>query len=235
MFKIRMAGLVIELHNRYPAVRELCREFIIQEGEADLCVSATREEILAEQNGRDFSAGYCESLCLYRNICLQLPDFGGFLIHGAAIAVDGEAYLFLAKSGVGKTTHAGLWLDAFGDRARVVNGDKPILRRFEGRWHVCGTPWRGKENLGGSELVPLKALCFVERQEHNAIRPLEASAVTERIFHQLLMPREEDRVAAFFDLLEDLLSVTPAYLLKCNMSREAACLAYETMKNETKM
>ena len=43
------------------------------------------------------------------------------LFHGSVIAVDGEGYLFTAKSGTGKSTHARLWRETFGDRAVRVS------------------------------------------------------------------------------------------------------------------
>ena len=39
------------------------------------------------------------------------------VLHSSAIAVDGNAYLFSAHSGTGKSTHTSLWLDHFKDRA----------------------------------------------------------------------------------------------------------------------
>lgn len=230
MFKIKMAGLTIQIQNRYSYVRRLCENYITETDGADMTISVSEEEIfaqMAEDSGS--SPGYCESLCIYRNICLWLPCFEGFLIHGAAVAVDGAAYLFLAKSGVGKTTHIRLWMDAFGDRVSVVNGDKPILRRFDGTWHVCGTPWCGKENLGTNTVVPLKALCFLERGQENTIVRCTAEQVTARIFHQLLMPRKENAIDAFFLLLEDILQQIPCYLLSCNQEVSSAVLAYRAM------
>ena len=51
-----------------------------------------------------------------------------FIMHASVIEVDGEGYGFLAHSGTGKTTQTRLWLEHFGPRARVINGDKPLVR-----------------------------------------------------------------------------------------------------------
>lgn len=231
MFKIKMAGLTIQINNHTKFVQYLCKDYITDEDPVDFTVSVTKEEIL-EQWGEmdlDCAPGYYEYLCAYRNIAMQLPAYGAFLIHGAAVAVDGKAYLFLAKSGVGKTTHVGLWLETFGDRAQVVNGDKPILRRFGDQWYVCGTPWQGKEEWGTNAMVPLKALCFLERGQNNEISLLCEEQIIDRIFHQLLLPRDGAMVTEFFSLLEDMLGKLPCYLLRCNMEREAALTAYQTM------
>jgi serine kinase of HPr protein (carbohydrate metabolism regulator) len=62
-----------------------------------------------------------------------MPYYDTFLFHGSAIAVDGVGYLFTAKSGTGKSTHARLWRELLGARAVMVNDDKPLLRVTEGR------------------------------------------------------------------------------------------------------
>lgn len=232
MFNIQMAGLTIKINNRYKYVRYLCEEFITDSENYDFEISVTEEEILAEQKSDDISSSpaYCESLCIYRNICLKLPEYNAFLMHSAAVSVDGEAYIFTAKSGVGKTTHIRSWLSCFGERAEVVNGDKPIIRCVGGEWLVCGTPWRGKENLGGKSMVPIKALCFLERGEKNSVEAISPSEVNSRIFHQLLMPKDERQIILFFDLLDNLLANVPTYLLKCNTDKDSAMAIYEKIK-----
>lgn len=230
-FTIGMAGLKITIQPKYQQVYRICRPYLIEANEVDMTVSATMEEIGEEMvaaHARVFAED-CEALCIYRNICMQLPAFDAFLIHGAAIAVDNQAYLFLAPSGVGKTTHIRLWQQMFGERAQVVNGDKPVLRRFDGQWCACGTPWRGKENLGGNQIVPLKAMFFLEQGKENSLRAMPREQIAERIFHQLLIPRDEEQTTAFFELLEDLLTRIPCYVLRCNQTPDAAVTAHQGM------
>ena len=46
MFQIEVAGLVIRIENRYPDVRELCRDYITGDNrKADICVSVSEEEL----------------------------------------------------------------------------------------------------------------------------------------------------------------------------------------------
>lgn len=241
MFKIKIANLVIGIENKYEYVRWLCREYETDTEKTDFCVSATEQEIAKEQKDRGedgarlHSAGYCESICLYRSICLKLIDYDAFVMHSVALEMDGRAaYVFAAKSGVGKTTHVKLWLEEFGLRARVVNGDKPIYRFGKGsdgwKLYACGTPWCGKERLGSNIMSPVKAICFLERGTENRIRRLEEGEVIGRIFHQLLMPREETAMNHFLDMIDRMLATVDCYLLRCNMEKEAAWVAYEGME-----
>ena len=161
-----------------------------------------------------------------------MVHFDAFLLHAAVIAVDGEAYAFLAPSGTGKSTHICLWLDKFGNRAQVVNGDKPILRFIDGILYACGTPWCGKEGLENNIMRPLKTLCFLEQSPNNSIRRLSLSEVIDRIFYQLLLPDDEDDFDYYMSLLDKMLAMVDCYLLQCNREPEAAELSYETMRRK---
>lgn len=235
MFKIKIAELVIRIDNKYEYVSLLCEPYKVTDAENEaFIVSASEQEILAEYDqGQNVPLPYCESLCIYRNLCLQLISYDAFLMHSAVIELDGEAYVFAAKSGVGKTTHIRLWLREFGARCHVINGDKPIYRFLDGSLYACGTPWRGKEGLGENRMAPVKALCFLEQASENHIRRLAEGEVISRIFYQLLMPREEAAATHFLELIDRVISEVKCYLLQCNVSREAAALAYAKMQEKT--
>ena len=233
MFTISLAGVPVGIDNRYPYVRWLCRNYIAEDQTPAFTVRAADQELAAElAEAGEMSPEYAESLCLYRSICMKMPLYGAFLMHAAVVEVDGIAYVFTAPSGTGKSTHVQLWLDHFGPRARVLNGDKPLFR-FEGNTlYACGTPWQGKENLGCNEMRPVQGICFLERSSENRIRPLSASEVTRRIFWQLLIPEEEEELDRYWVLLEKMLDTVPFYLLECNREPEAARLSYETMRSK---
>ena len=72
-----------------------------------------------------------ENICLYRSICMQMPLFGRILMHSSILEYEGKAYAFLGRSGTGKSTHTRLWRELFGDRAIMVNDDKPIIRLID--------------------------------------------------------------------------------------------------------
>lgn len=235
MFQIKIAGLVIGIQHNYNFVSRLCEEYKVEGEPEDFWVSATKEEILTEQaqDEAQYPLSYCESLCLYRNLCLKLIVYDSFLMHSAALELDGEAYVFAAKSGVGKTTHLKLWMEEFGERVHVINGDKPVYRFLDGRLYACGTPWCGKESLGSNRMAPVKAVFFLERSPENEVCPLDCGEVIGRIFHQLLMPKQEPAVSKFLELIDRTLSAVSFYLLKCNRNREAAKTAYQGCAGQT--
>lgn len=233
MFCIEIAQIPIGIDNRYSYVYHLCKEYLVVDVVPEFIVSVSEKEILQEQNGDiRFSKEYCESLCIYRKICNILVRYDAFLLHSAVVSVDNEAFVFAAPSGTGKTTHIQLWLKLFGDRATVVNGDKPIFRFMNGGLWAFGTPWKGKENLGDNIKCPVRAICFLEQGLENHIRILSAEEITKRIFYQVLIPKEEYEFNLFWALLERMVTSIDFYLLQCNQELKAAQLAYEIMRKK---
>lgn len=235
MFCIKIANIPIGIENKYSYVFRLCEDYAVEGEKPTFTVSVTEEDIIKEQNGElRFPKGYCESLCIYRKICLELIKYNAFLIHSAAISMDDEAYVFAAPSGVGKTTHIRIWQEQFGDRVQIINGDKPIYRFIKGKLHACGTPWQGKEYLGNNIIRPVRAICFLEQSPENHIRSLSINEVSRRIFSQILIPQQQKKFDRFWQLLEKMLTSEKFYELKCNRQPEAAVLAYETMRRKEK-
>lgn len=235
MFFIGIADLVIGIDNKYEYVKRLCSDYIVNSENAELVVSVSEQDIALELSSSDIleqrsSAAYAEAVCVYRGICRRLPQYGAFLFHSSVVECDGVSYAFSAVSGTGKSTHTSLWLKHFGDRARIINGDKPIFRFADGRLRVYGTPWCGKEGYNTNAESPLHALCFIERGSVNEIHRIDTSEAIGRMFSQILLPEDEEAADLLFPLLEKLLTVTPAYLLKCNISDEAVTVAYNAMK-----
>ena len=233
MFCIQIAGVPIGIDNRYPYVREQCCGYMVEGVEPAFTVRVTDEEIRREQDNDPFAPeDYCEDLCIYRAICCRLARYDAFLMHSSVVEMDGVAYAFAAPSGTGKTTHTLLWLEHFGEKAKIVNGDKPVFRFIDGVLYACGTPWQGKEDLGANVMVPLQAVCFLEQGAENHIRRLRADEVSRRLFQQVFIPRGEEDFNSFWPLLERLLTTMNFYLLQCNRESAAAELAYQTMRKK---
>ncbi|MBQ7346828.1 MAG: hypothetical protein IJW55_02640 [Clostridia bacterium] len=230
MFVIELAGVRIRIENRYPFIERQCRDFMCEGEDAAFAVSVTNDEIVEEQKHGEFSDGYCESICLYRHICEELPSYNVFLMHSSVVEVDGYAYAFTAKSGVGKSTHTALWLKNI-PNARVLNGDKPLYRlESDGSLTAFGTPWNGKENWGENISAPLAAICFIERGLENRITPATEDDVIGRLMHQLYLRGSRQSVTQQLMLMDALVRAVPYYVLECNISDEAALLAWNTMR-----
>ncbi len=230
MFVIKLAGVRIRIENRYPYIERQCRAFLCQDEAFDFSVCATTDEILEESAHGEFSEGSCESIAIYRHICEQIAAYNVFLMHASVVEVDGLAYAFCAKSGVGKSTHTRLWLKNI-PHSKVLNGDKPLMRvEPDGTITACGTPWNGKENWGENIQAPLVAICFIERGETNTIRTAHNEEILPRMAHQLYLRGQRDSVNRRLLMTDALIHAVPFYVLSCTISDEAALLAYQTMK-----
>lgn len=229
MFVMSLAGVRVGVDNRYPFVERQCRAYLTEGENADFTVRVTEEEIREEAANGNFSDGYCESICVYRRICEEIAAYNVFLMHGSVIEVDGYAYAFLARSGVGKSTHTRLWIKNI-PHARVLNGDKPLFRVEEdGSIIAFGTPWNGKENWGENISAPLAAVCFLERGEENSIRAALPEEILPRLMHQYYLRGERGSVERRLVMLDALVKAVPYYVLACNISDEAALLSYGAM------
>ena len=190
---------------------------------------SAREDIKEGIPVRQFSDAYLETLAVYRKIADHLLSCDTLLFHGSVIAVDGEGYLFTAKSGTGKSTHTRLWREYFGERAVMVNDDKPLLRITDSGVTAYGTPWDGKHRLSTNTAVPLKGICILTRDTTNHIELAEPHAVYPLIVQQTNRSLTADGMKQTLSLIDRMLTVVPVYRLGCNMDIEAARVAYEGM------
>lgn len=230
-FCVCLAGIPVRVVHKYGYIRALCEGYLTDE-EPVLTVTAADEEIDAEMaitNG-EFSRDICEATCIHRAATRALVKYGVMLIHSAVITVDGEAYVFMAKSGVGKSTHIRLWQKVYGDRAVVLNGDKPYFTFEDGVFTAHGTPWRGKEFLGSDMKAPVKGICILRRGLENQISPATASDAVGQIFHQVLLPQDGAELASFMTMMDRIIKSVPMYNLYCNMDDDAARVAYNGMR-----
>lgn len=160
----------------------------------------------------------------------ELLKYNGILLHSSCIVVDGMAYAFSADSGTGKSTHTQLWLKYFGDRAHMLNDDKPAIRLIDGKVYACGTPWSGKYDYSSPEIAELAGICFLERSEDNWIRKADTGKAVFNIFSQTVRKLNADRMDMLFDVLEQIFAKVPLYEFGCNISMEAVITSYNAMK-----
>ena len=227
-----LAGIDVALKTRYPLLDRLMADYPSASATPALTLEVSDAEILAEDAGKNqgSSPALLEALALFRKFCLALPAYGGFFFHAACLAVDGRGIAITAPSGVGKSTHAALWRELLGERCRIINGDKPLVRRADGGGFLAyGSPFAGKEGWHENTSVPLSAILFLERSERDAIVPLSPSEAFPLLFASTLPPKDEKTLALLLPLLSELLSGVSLYKLSCTKNPSAAALAYHTL------
>lgn len=235
---LNLAGKKIAVTSTNPYTKEYCKDYLT-EGIADYEVTVTKKDIDVErersrlthlqEGNTPFESPEWELdlLAVYRQIAERMPLDNTILIHGSGISVDGDGYLFTAKSGVGKSTHTRLWCEYFGERAMMVNDDKPLVKLTGDTVFLHGTPWTGKHRLGNPIHVPLKAICFLERSRTNQIQSLTAREATPLLWTQVYRPYDAAAFQKTLDITKQLLHTVRLYRLGCNMELAAAKTAYE--------
>ena len=92
------------------------------------------------------------------------------LMHASVTMNNGYGYLFLGKSGTGKSTHSKLWRQYI-EGSDLLNDDNPAVRAFDdGRVVVYGTPWSGKTPCYRNLQMPVGAYVRLEQYPENVIR-----------------------------------------------------------------
>ncbi len=242
---IRLADKIINIEHLHGYTEDLCRDYVIDSADgvaADMNVSISQDDIDFERDRserediaegrpvRKFPDDYLEGLAVYRKIAEQMPRFDTFLFHGSAVAVDGEAYIFAAKSGTGKSTHVRLWKELFGDKAVIVNDDKPLIRIADDGAFVYGTPWDGKHRLSSNICVPVKAVCILKRGVENRIDTLDPAQAMPVLIQQSYRPGDPAALADTLTLIDRMAERIRLYGMECNMDPEAAKMSYERMR-----
>ena len=227
----------------YSDVHRLCGDYAIEPQPAEIVIETTPDDLEFERvtsrrmnaaRGRsvqDPDPGYLETLAVYRKLVQALLRYDVLLFHGSCVAADGEGYLFIAPSGTGKSTHTRLWRELLGERAVMVNDDKPLLHVSDAGVTVYGTPWDGKHRLSRNIAVPLRAVCVLERAAENriaAISPVEAFPFLVRQSYRYESEADERRALA---LLERLTQHVGLYRLGCDQTPAAAELAWRAMRD----
>ncbi|MDN4510659.1 MULTISPECIES: hypothetical protein [Gordonibacter] len=231
-FDINLAGERICVSPLHERVRALCGDYLC-DGVPALRVRTAQADIDAERDGPQWSDAYLETLAVYRKIAEWLPTRGRMLVHGAAVAFQGRAYLFCASSGTGKSTHVGLWREHLGSAVTVINGDKPIVRvpADGGPAVVYGTPWAGKEGWQANTSAPLAGICLLGRAEPGAsrIRRARPAERLDAVLRQAYLPADPLAAGLTLELLDALLARVPLFDLACDVSEDAVRCSFEAL------
>lgn len=236
-FTIHIAGHSAAVSSLFDSTKDYCRDYWTSD-QGEFHIRVTEEDLRLEQQLYDeeareegfrlrvFSDPFLDRSVIQRRLADRLFQENVLMLHGSAIAVDGQGFLFTAKSGTGKSTHTRLWREVFGSRAQMINDDKPFLSLGQ-QILLCGAPWSGKHGLHSNICVPLQGICVLERGSENHIAPITSAQALPMLLHQAHCPPGAE--PQLCQHMQGLLDRIPLWRMTCTKSPEAAIVAHSAM------
>ena len=230
---IELAGTKIALNVLYLQSVNKVSDFV-SDGECTLSYSSSEMRIIEEKDflkskapNLKFKDWEYEINSIFRDLTRILFEQGIIVFHGVTVVMNNEGYLFTAPSGTGKSTHANLWLDTFSKKARILNGDKTLLKISNNVLYAYGSPWKGKENIGYNGHVRIKAICHIKRSSINSIQEVTAPQDALPWFLQQTVLKDKNNfLRDIIQWYKRIAGSISCYDLYCNISRESVLIAY---------
>ena len=226
----KIAGLTVAM-DTFGRTAERAEPYRVENADkADMRVASKIEIIKKKQP--HLSDDECEYLSTGENFYFQLLKHDGMMLHASAVVLDGRAYLFSAPCGTGKSTHTEIWLRVFGDRAFILNDDKPALCCEDGTYYAYGTPWSGKHALNVNTRAPIAGICFLSQGKNNEISRYQGKDAVYDILSQTTRPMNLELRVNLLEQIDKLVKTVPVWKMACNMEDEAAQVSYNAMSAE---
>ena len=111
------------------------------------------------------------------------------ILHASAVIHEGEAILFAAPSGTGKSTQASLWEAHLG--AEIVNGDKVIVSADGDRPMAYGGPVAGTSRIFKDIQAPIKAIVYLHQGKENELAPLDRRHAFMALYSQAVKSHDD--------------------------------------------
>ena len=243
-FTVKLADIPIRIRCRYSENRSFFRDYLteheplftIEPRQEDLERMQTDFDRMDEADGfqkHQRTDVFLENNAIHALVAERLVEEGVLLMHGSALCMDGEAYIFTAPSGTGKSTHARLWREMFKDRVWMINDDKPMVKIEDGKAEVFGTPWDGKHHLSRNASAKLKAVVDLQRDEVNHIEPMKKSDAFPILMKQIYCSENPITMMRIMELEKTLLDAADFYTLGCNIHQDAAMTAWKGMNTRS--
>ena len=151
------------------------------------------------------------------------------MVHASVIAHGGQGYMFLGKSGTGKSTHSRLWLNHIED-TELLNDDNPVVRVHGDEVIVDVTPWSGKTPCSTNSQVPVKAVVRLSQAPYNKIARLSPLNSFASLMPSCSCKRwDSEAMVMLHKAVEKTISLVPCYHLECLPDEAAAVLCHSTV------
>ncbi len=186
--------------------------------------SGVRIEFAESYRGKISAKNALEESGIFR----MLAEHGGVVLHSSYIITQrGEALLFSAPSGTGKSTQAELWRSYAG--AKVINGDRALVKAENGVT-ANGILFSGTSGISENVTAPLRAIVLLRQSEKNEIRSVSGKEAFMRLLPQCsYYPDEEENLRIATGILAEIISAVPVYDFGCVPDESAVSALSEVL------
>lgn len=159
----------------------------------------------------------------------RTSPYDTLMVHASVIRHNEGGYMFLGRSGTGKSTHSRLWLQNIDD-TELLNDDNPVIRLIDGKAFVFGTPWSGKTHCYKNESVPLKAVVRLSQAPYNKIvRNIPLQAYASLMPACSCMRWDRTSTDALHKTVEKVISEVACWHLECLPDADAAYTCHKAV------
>jgi hypothetical protein len=144
-------------------------------------------------------------------LSVLLVERRGCLLHAATVVRGGKAYVFMGRSGAGKSTVASL-----APAGSVLTDEISLLRCDEGTWRAYGTPFWGEFRADGqNRAAPLAGILALAQAPRNRVQRIPPRQALAGLLGNTLFfaPGREPR-ERLLGILAGLLQSVPVYRLE---------------------
>ena len=175
---------------------------------------------------------FCVNNGLMLLFAFRTAAMGTLEMHASVTVKDGRGFMFLGKSGTGKSTHSRLWLKNI-PGTHLLNDDNPIVRVVDGQARVYGSPWSGKTPCYRNEDYPVGAIVRINRAPYDAIHRMNLPESFASVSSSSSGLRAIRSIGdGLFATISSVVQSVPCYVLDCLPDDEAAVVcSNEVLKN----
>lgn len=216
-------GETLWSHEYQKADGSFLRAFLWQEEYySEISILGEREGVCYYASAEILKERAKEGYEMLMYLCLEqiLIRFGGLVLHSSHIKIQEKGLVFSASSQTGKSTQAELWQKYAG--AKIINGDRSVLRKLDGRWYVCGCPMCGTSGIHLAGREPLSHIVMLAQNQENIVRRLTLREAFHLIYPQIALAYWDTvYVERIMELVHELLIEVPVWHYACTMGQEA--------------
>lgn len=236
---VKFADELFQIAPQTAFANDAFRDFVTaEEGGTPLCVT-DKERRLIRQKFREneqlnglapqyHGPGDTELRAYHYLASHYLLAHGVLLVHGSAVVTGGKAYLFIAPSGTGKSTHTRLWCETLGKNAFIINDDKQLLRPTPNGVITYASPW-GIVGKPEADRAPLAAIVSLARGSDNRVCALPSTEMFLPLYKASLRGETPQEAKEVMRLLQDILSSVKLYKMVCTPTSDAAKAAIDAI------